>query len=65
MRARQSDTDTTAFVRAAVTDGIPHYRLAFAARPHLPHWATALGLRPVPIQATTGLSLWVLVREKL
>jgi hypothetical protein len=64
VKERQSDTATAAFVRAAVTDGLPHYRLAFAARPQLPRWATALGLRPVGIQGTTALSLWVLVREK-
>ncbi len=64
MRERQADAETGAFVRAAVTDGLPHYRLAFAARPRLPSWASALGLRPVGIQGTTGLSLWVLVRER-
>jgi hypothetical protein len=62
--ARQTDTRTMAFVHAALTDGLPHYRLALAARPHLPHWARTFGLRPIPIQGTTGLSVWVLVREK-
>jgi len=64
VQARQNDSETMAFVRAAVTDGLPHYRLVFAARPHLPRWANALGLRPTPIQGTTALSLWVLTREK-
>jgi len=64
LAARRADTPTTAFVHAALTDSLPHYRLALAARPHLPRWAYAFGLRAVPIQGTTGLSVWVLVREK-
>src|SRR5262249_47268087 len=64
VQARQSDSETMAFVRTAVVDGLPNYRLTFASRPHLPRWANALGLRPIPIQGTTALSLWVLTREK-
>ena len=64
LAARRADTPTAAFVHAALTDSLPHYRLALAARPHLPRWAYAFGLRAVPIQGTTGLSVWVLVREK-
>jgi len=61
--SRQKDEATVAFVRAAAADRLPGYRVAFIARPHLPAWATALGLVPVPIQGTTGLSLWVLERR--
>ena len=61
---RRNDDATARFVRAVVTDSLPHYRLALAARPKLPRWASALGLRVASIQGTTGLSLWVLVRDK-
>jgi hypothetical protein len=60
---RQKDAKTAEFVRAAVADRLPGYHQALVARPHLPTWARALGLEPVPIQATTGLALWVLVRD--
>ena len=60
---RQTDVQTAAFVHAALTDSLPHYRLALAARPRLPRFAEAFGLRAAPIQGTTGLSVWVLVRE--
>lgn len=63
MRERRADTTTTDFVRAAVTDGLPGYHLALAARPSLPRWARAFGLHPVAIQGTTGLSVWVLLRS--
>jgi hypothetical protein len=62
--ARRADEPTALFVHAALTDSLPHYRLALAARPHLPRFAYAFGLRAAAIQGTTGLSLWVLVREK-
>jgi len=62
--ARQRDQTTAEFVRAAVADRLPGYHRALLARPRLPAWAVALGLEPVPIQATTGLSLWVLVRNE-
>jgi hypothetical protein len=64
VKERQGDQETAAYVRAAVTGNLPNYRLALAARPTFPRWASALGLRPVGIQGTTALSLWVLVREK-
>jgi hypothetical protein len=64
VKERQGDRETAAYVRAAVTGNLRNYRLALAARPRLPRWASALGLRPVGIQGTTALSLWVLVREK-
>jgi hypothetical protein len=60
---RQRDLETTEFVRAAVAGRLPHYRLALHAQPQLPAFASWLGLRPVEIQATTGVPLWVLVRE--
>ena len=60
---RQKDETTVAFVRAAVADQLPGYRLALVARPKLPSFARALGLAPVPIQGTTGLGLWVLERR--
>jgi hypothetical protein len=61
--ARQKDAPTARFVQAALADRLPGYHQALVARPRLPGWALALGLEPVPIQATTGLSLWVLVRD--
>jgi Dolichyl-phosphate-mannose-protein mannosyltransferase len=61
--ARQADSATSAFVHSALTDSLPHYRLALAARPRLPRWAHPFGLHPVGIQGTTGLSVWVLVRS--
>ncbi len=61
--ARRADTASYDFVHAALTDSLPGYRLALAARPALPRWARAFGLRPVAIQGTTGLSLWVLLRS--
>jgi hypothetical protein len=61
--ARQRDLATTEFVRAAVAGRLPHYRLALYAQPQLPAFASWLGLRPVEIQATTGVPLWILVRE--
>ncbi|HTQ05103.1 MAG TPA: glycosyltransferase family 39 protein [Polyangiaceae bacterium] len=64
-QARRADTATYDFVHAAVTDGLPGYRLALAARPSLPRWARAFGLHPVAIQGTTGLSVWVLVRSDI
>lgn len=60
---RQRDQATTEFVRAAVAGRLPNYRVALHARPQLPALATWLGLRPVAIQATTGVPLWILVRE--
>jgi hypothetical protein len=60
---RQRDLATTEFVRAAVAGRLPHYRLALYAQPQLPAFASWLGLRPVEIQATTGVPLWILVRE--
>jgi hypothetical protein len=62
VRARQRDTATASFVEQAVRDGLPGYRRALVARATLPAWATALGLRPVRIQSTTGSNVWVLVR---
>ncbi len=61
--ARRADTASYDFVHAALTDSLPGYRLALAARPALPAWAQAFGLHPVAIQGTTGLSLWVLLRS--
>jgi 4-amino-4-deoxy-L-arabinose transferase-like glycosyltransferase len=60
---RQRDRPTTEFVRAAVAGRLPNYRVALYAEPQLPALATWLGLRPVEIQATTGLALWLLVRD--
>jgi hypothetical protein len=56
---------TTAFVRRAVADELTGYRRVLEARATLPSWATALGLRPVRIQSTTGSTVWVLVRNGL
>jgi hypothetical protein len=62
VRARRRDTATASFVEQAVRDALPGYRRALVARATLPSWATALGLRPVRIQSTTGSNVWVLVR---
>jgi hypothetical protein len=62
VRARQRDRATASFVEQATRDGLPGYRRALVARATLPSWATAIGLRPVRIQSTTGSSVWVLVR---
>lgn len=62
-RERQADTGTVALLRAATENRLPHYRLALHARPALPAWALALGLEPVAIQASTGMSVWVLERS--
>jgi hypothetical protein len=60
---RRSDDRTLRLVRNAVRDELPGYRLVLVARPELPRLATALGLAPVAIQSTTGLTLWVLARQ--
>jgi hypothetical protein len=60
---RRADTATAELVRSAVRNELPGYRLALIARPTLPRLATSLGLAPVAIQSTTGLTLWVLVRR--
>jgi hypothetical protein len=62
-RARRRDAGTLEFVRRATAGTLPGYRLAAHLEPRLPAWAEALGLRPLSIQGTIGLSLWVLVRE--
>jgi hypothetical protein len=64
IRARQRDLGTTWFVRRAVADELPGYHHVLVARASLPRWATALGLEPIRIQGTTGLSLWVLARNE-
>jgi hypothetical protein len=65
VRARRGDRVTTGFVRRAVADELRGYRQALVARAILPGWATALGLRPVRIQSTTGSTVWVLARKGL
>lgn len=60
---RQRDGGTVEFVRAAVAGRLPHYRLALHAEPRMPAFARWLGLRAVPIQSTTAVPLWVLVRD--
>jgi hypothetical protein len=62
VRARQRDRATASFVEQAARNGLPGYRRALVARAALPSWATAIGLRPVRIQSTTGSNVWVLVR---
>jgi hypothetical protein len=63
VRARRDDPVTAPFVRRAVSNELPGYRQVLVARPTLPGWATALGLRPESIQSTTGSTLWVLARN--
>jgi hypothetical protein len=62
IEARRADATTGELVRSAVRDALPGYRLSLVARPELPGVATALGLEPVAIQSSTGMTLWVLVR---
>jgi hypothetical protein len=59
---RRANASTARFVTSAVRNELPGYRLWLVARPTLPAFATALGLAPVPIQSTTGLTYWVLAR---
>jgi hypothetical protein len=58
-RARD-DQGATAFVRAAVADALPGYRLCLVARPHLP-WP----FRVRRIHGSTGTRTWVLERTEL
>jgi hypothetical protein len=60
--ARRADDATARLVRSAVSNELAGYRLSLVARPELPRVATLLGLAPVAIQASTGMTLWVLVR---
>jgi hypothetical protein len=62
-RARRRDSSTLQFVRRATAGNLEKYRLVARLEPQLPAWAVALGLRPISIQGTIGLSAWVLVRE--
>jgi hypothetical protein len=62
-RARRRDTGAKAFVAAATAGKLPGYRLLGRLEPELPAWAHALGLEPVSIQGTAGLSVWLLVAE--
>jgi hypothetical protein len=62
VRSRRNDLPTASFVTRAVADNLDGYRQVLAACATLPGWASALGLRPVRIQSTTGSSLWVLAR---
>jgi hypothetical protein len=59
---RRANASTARLVMSAVRNELPGYRLALVAHPTLPAFATALGLAPVPIQSTTGLTYWVLAR---
>jgi hypothetical protein len=63
VRARRADEATASFVNRAVENQLPGYHQALVARATLPGWATALGLRPIRIQSTTGSTLWVLTRD--
>jgi hypothetical protein len=62
VRARRDDPSIAPFVRKAVANELSGYRQVLVARAALPAWATALGLRPVRIQSTTGSTVWVLAR---
>lgn len=63
VRARRADEGTASLVNRAVADELAGYRQALVARATLPAWATAIGLRPVRIQSTTGSTVWVLTRD--
>lgn len=63
VRARGKETATVEFLRAATSDRLPHYRLIARLEPKLPSPARAIGLAAVAIHNTTGMPIWVLVRE--
>jgi len=60
---RNPAEDAVEFFRAAVSDRLPGYRIAFVAAPHLPRWAELLGARPVRLHGSTGARVWVLERS--
>jgi hypothetical protein len=62
LEERRADAGTVRLVASAARNLVPGYRVALVARPELPSFATALGLAPVAIQSTTGLTYWVLLR---
>ena len=62
-RRAQRDEDATRFMRAAVHDQLPGYRLAFVAGEKLPEPWRSWGSQPVSIHGSTGMRTWVLVRR--
>ena len=63
-RRRFENVPLRTFVQAAVTDRLPGYRLALVAEPRFPELMKRLGFSPVRIQSTTGVKLWVLLRDE-
>jgi hypothetical protein len=59
-RDAQQNTAESAFVRAAVADALPGYRVASVATPALPAWLRALGAEPIRLHGATGSHVWVL-----
>lgn len=62
-RAFQRDEDATRFFREALDGRLAGYTLALHARPRLPAWAEAIGMRPLEVHGSTGRSVWVLERR--
>lgn len=50
----QGDDDAQAFFRAVMSDALNGYEVVLIAKPELPRWASALGLRPVQVHASVG-----------
>ncbi len=63
-RRRFEDVALRTFVQDAVSDRLPGYRLALSAEPRFPELMWRLGFSPVRIQSTTGMRVWVLVRDE-
>jgi hypothetical protein len=59
----QQDTDAVRFFRAAVSDQLDGYRLAWIATAQLPAPLRWLGLRPISVHGSTAMRTWVLVRR--
>lgn len=63
-RRRFENLPLRTFVQRATSDRLPGYRLALVAEPRFPELLRRLGLAPVRIQSTTGIKLWVLLRDE-
>lgn len=63
-RRRFENVPLRTFLERATTDRLPGYRLALVAQPQFPELLRRLGFAPVRIQSTTGVKLWLLVRDE-
>jgi hypothetical protein len=58
----QQDADAVSFFRAALTDRLPGYRVAWVAHARLPAPLAWLGFEPISVHGSTATRIWVLVR---